>query len=71
MSKSGDVDAEGEDGMDWATERKKSNMYWRDVGSYCKTRVSMTVIYTHTGDLYIWLSESMFNSHRSDKYHLH
>jgi hypothetical protein len=27
-------DADGEDGIDCATERKKSSMYWRDAGSY-------------------------------------
>lgn len=31
---SGDVVADGEDGIDCATERKKSNMYWSEAGSY-------------------------------------
>lgn len=34
ISMSGDVDADGEEGIDWATERKKSSMYWSDAGSY-------------------------------------
>ena len=40
-SVSGDVVGEGEDdGIDCATPRKKSNMYWREAGSYCEEEVT-------------------------------
>jgi hypothetical protein len=31
------------DGIDNATARKKSNMYWRDAGSYCEGYVTSPI----------------------------
>jgi hypothetical protein len=40
-------------GMDWATPRKKSSMYWSDAGSYCMLKLKCQR-YMHIRDCVVY-----------------